>query len=265
MGETMPKEAINQVAANQGAVSHQGVSQEVKVYKVWDTPTRLFHWINLGLVMVLIFIGMVMLFKGDIGISGLEAKIGLKKLHVWVGYLFAINLSVRLIWGVIGSHSARLSQLLPDLKGLSGYKAKLAKGESPQYLHHNPMGRLAIFAMMLLLVTIMVTGLVRAGTDIYYPPFGGAVSDYIAQPGVDGASIKPYDDTGVDAQKVAVLKPYKSLAGEVHVYSVYLLILMIVLHVAGVIVAEIKHQPGLVSAMISGNKPLSGPAEDEKH
>ncbi|QYJ91920.1 cytochrome b/b6 domain-containing protein [Shewanella halotolerans] len=253
------------MAANQGAVSHEGVSQEVKVYKVWDKPTRLFHWINLGLVMVLIFIGMVMLFKGDIGISGLEAKIGLKKLHVWVGYLFAINLVIRLIWGVIGSHSARLSQLLPDLKGLSGYKAKLAKGESPQYLHHNPMGRLAIFAMMLLLVTIMVTGLVRAGTDIYYPPFGGAVSDYIAQPGVDGASIKPYDDTGVDAQKVAILKPYKSLAGEVHVYSVYLLILMIVLHVAGVIVAEIKHQPGLVSAMISGNKPLSGPAEDEKH
>ncbi|WP_281212244.1 cytochrome b/b6 domain-containing protein [Shewanella insulae] len=264
----MSHEAINQqdanhLAAGQGAVSQRGVSQEVKVYKVWDRPTRLFHWINLGLVMVLIFIGMVMLFKADIGISGLEAKIGLKKLHVWVGYLFAINLSIRLIWGVIGSHSARLSQFLPDPKGLSRYKAKLAKGGSPQYLHHNPMGRLAIFAMMLLLVTIMLTGLVRAGTDIYYPPFGGAVSDYIAQPGVEGASIKPYDDTGVDGKKVAILKPYKSLAGKVHLYSVYLLILIIVLHIAGVIVAEIKHQPGLVSAMISGNKPLTGPAEDE--
>ncbi|MCG9738630.1 cytochrome b/b6 domain-containing protein [Shewanella insulae] len=264
----MSHEAINQqdanhLAASQGAVSQRGVSQEVKVYKVWDRPTRLFHWINLGLVMVLIFIGMVMLFKADIGISGLEAKIGLKKLHVWVGYLFAINLSIRLIWGVIGSHSARLSQFLPDPKGLSRYKAKLAKGGSPQYLHHNPLGRLAIFVMMLLLVTIMLTGLVRAGTDIYYPPLGGAVSDYIAQPGVDGASIKPYDDTGVDGKKVAILKPYKSLAGKVHLYSVYLLILMIVLHIAGVIVAEIKHQPGLVSAMISGNKPLTGPAEDE--
>ena len=249
MGETMTQEIR---------------TEQVKVYKVWDKPTRIFHWVNLALVTLMIFIGFLMLFKGDIGISGLEAKIGLKKLHVWVGYLFAINLIIRLIWGVIGSKRARLSQCLPDLKGLAKYKAKLASGQSPQYLGHNPMGRLAIFAMMLLLVMIMLTGLVRAGTDIYYPPLGGAISEYIALPGVDGVSIKPYDDTGVDAQKAATLKPFKSLAGEIHVFSVYLLILMIVLHVAGVIVAELKHQPGLVSAMISGNKRITKPAEDEE-
>ena len=238
-------------------------SEQVKVYRVWDKPTRLFHWINVLCVMALIFIGAIMLFKGDLGISGLEAKIKLKELHVVVGYLFAINLVVRLVWGIIGSNSARLANMLPNLTAVSAYKAKLKQGESPQYLHRNPVGNLAVFAMVILMVTIMFTGLIRAGTDIYYPPFGGLVSDYIAQAGVDGASLKPYDETGVDEQKVAQIKPFKSLAGEVHVYSVYLLILIILIHIAGVIVAEIKHQPGLVSAMISGEKRLSRSPEDE--
>ena len=237
-------------------------SEQVKVYRVWDKPTRLFHWINVLCVMGLVFIGAIMMFKGDLGISGLEAKVKLKQLHVTVGYLFALNLAVRLVCGIIGSNSARLSKMLPSLSAISAYNAKLKEGASPQYLHHNPVGNLAVFAMMILMVTIMCTGLIRAGTDIYYPPLGGLVSDYIAQSGVDGSSLKAYDETGVDQQKLAQIKPFKSLAGEVHVYSVYLLIFMILLHIAGVIVAELKHQPGLVSAMISGKKWLNRPPED---
>ncbi|QYK02486.1 cytochrome b/b6 domain-containing protein [Shewanella psychrotolerans] len=250
------------MAQDQDASREQVSCEQVKVYRVWDRPTRLFHWINVSCVMALIFIGAIMLFKGELGISGLEAKVKLKELHVVVGYLFAVNLVVRLVWGCIGSNSARLSKMLPNFSAVLAYKAKLKQGASPQYLHHNPVGNLAVFAMMVLLVTIMFTGLIRAGTDIYYPPLGGLVSDYIAANGVDGASLKPYDETGVDNQKVAQIKPFKSLAGEVHVYSVYLLILIILVHIAGVIVAEIKHQPGLVSAMISGKKRLNRPPED---
>ncbi len=240
----------------------QGITEQAKVYRVWDRPTRVFHWFNVFCVSTLIFIGFLMLFRGDLGITGLEAKIKLKTLHVWVGYLFAINLSIRLLWGVMGSSGARLSKMLPNFAAVRRYKAQLKQGASPQYLHHNPLGNIAVFAMMLLLVIIMLTGLVRAGTDIYYPPLGGVVSDYLAQPGVAGASLKPYDETGVDKQKVAQLKPLKSLAGTVHVYGVYLLMLIIALHIAGVILAEVKHQPGLVSAMISGKKRLTRPPED---
>ena len=48
-----------------------------------------------------------MLFKKDLGITSVEAKIGLKVLHVTVGYLFVTNLAVRIIWGFIGNRYAR--------------------------------------------------------------------------------------------------------------------------------------------------------------
>ena len=225
-------------------------------YKAWDLPTRLFHWINLLLVLLLVIIGGVMMFKSDFGISGLDAKIGLKTLHVWIGYAFAINLAFRLLWGLFGPIKARLGKLLPKKGELAGYRAALKKGENPQYLGHNPAGKLAVIALLGLLTLIMVTGLVRAGTDIFYPPLGGMVQEYIAADGVEPASLKPYDDTGVNPDKAAAIKGAKGLAGKVHVYSVYLLLLLVLLHIAAVIHAERKRQPGIISAMFSGNKYL---------
>ena len=82
-------------------------------YKVWDLPTRLFHWINFTTVIVLIFVGLVMLFKKELGIESVEAKIALKELHVIVGYVFVANLAVRIAWGFIGNRYARWRSLIP--------------------------------------------------------------------------------------------------------------------------------------------------------
>lgn len=53
----------------------------------------------------------------------------------------------------------------------------LRKGDPPAYLGHNPLGRLMITALLFLLITQALTGLVLAGTDLYKPPFGGLVAD----------------------------------------------------------------------------------------
>jgi len=108
-----------------------------------------------------------------------------------------------------------------------------------------------------------MTGLIRAGTDIYYPPLGSTVQSYLAAPNVEPSSLKPYDATGVDTDKANAIKPIKGLAGEVHVYAVYLLMLLIVLHVFAVVYTEIKHQPGIISAMFSGTKIIQGKPKDE--
>ncbi|MCL1093251.1 cytochrome b/b6 domain-containing protein [Shewanella kaireitica] len=231
-------------------------------YRVWDKPVRIFHWINVILITALMFIGLIMLFKPELGISGLPAKIKLKELHTIIGYLFAINLLVRLVWGFAGNHFAKFASMRPKISEVTAYKQRLKIGENPQYLGHNPIGKFAVVTIMALLVVIMVTGLMRAGTDIYYPPFGGAVTRYIAADTVDPTTIKAYDDTGVNLDKKANIKPYKSLAGDIHLYSVYLLMLLILMHVIGVIFAELRHQPGVISAMFSGKKRIAGKCED---
>ncbi|MFT5236173.1 MAG: cytochrome b, partial [Shewanella sp.] len=224
--------------------SAHGQNKETTSYRVWDKPSRLFHWVNVLLVVSLLFVGFLMLFRTDLGIDSLEAKIKIKELHVIIGYVFAANLLFRILWGFIGTHFARFANNIPSFRAIKGYQSALGRGENPQYIGHNPMGKLAVFIIMLSLTVMLATGLFRAGTDIYYPPFGDAVATYIAQDGVDSASIKPYDVTGVDKSKLDEMKPYKSFAGQVHLYGSYFLMLLIFLHIVGVVQAERKHQPG---------------------
>ncbi|QQX78887.1 cytochrome b/b6 domain-containing protein [Shewanella sp. KX20019] len=231
-------------------------------YQVWDKTVRIFHWVNVVLITTLMFIGLIMMFKSELGISGLPAKIKLKELHTVIGYMFAINVIIRLVWGVTGSHFAKFASMRPKTADVTSYKNRLKKGENPQYLGHNPIGKFAVVAIMALSIVIMVTGLIRAGTDIYYPPFGSAISHYLAADNTDPALIKAYDNTGVNLEKKANMKPYKSVAGDIHLYSVYLLMLLILLHIIGVVLAELRHQPGIISAMFSGKKSIAGKCED---
>jgi cytochrome b len=237
----------------------------LKEYKVWDLPTRLFHWINFLSVISLIFVGLLMMYKKDLGITSLEAKVGLKELHVTIGYVFATNLVWRIIWGFIGNRFARWSTILPG-KGygavLQSYKASLKAGEPQQFLGHNPLGRLAVSVIVLLLFVMMVSGLIRAGTDVYYPPFGGFAASYVAAPGTDPATIEPYDATGTDAERLAALKAFKGPFGEVHFYTAYTLMFLIVLHIFFVIRTESREGGSLISAMFNGRKVLSRPPVD---
>jgi len=238
-------------------------ADKLTTYQVWDRPSRIFHWVNVLLVLSLVFVGLIMLFRKDLGIDALEAKIKLKELHVIIGYLFAANLLVRIIWGFMDNRYAKFSHNIPNIRAIKQYQSALKAGLNPQYVGHNPLGKLAVATIMLTLTLTMVTGLFRAGTDIYYPPFGSAITQYIAADGADATLIKPYDETGIDKSKLAEIKPVKSIAGKVHLYSVYFLMLLIGLHVAAVIQAERRHQPGIISAMFSGKKSIKGPVEDK--
>jgi Ni/Fe-hydrogenase 1 B-type cytochrome subunit len=229
-------------------------------YKAWDVPTRVFHWVNFTTVICLIFMGLIMLFKKELGISGIDAKVGLKEVHVIIGYIFVLNLTWRFIWGFTGNKYARWSTTFPR-KGfvsvLGDYVRAKKSGDAEQYIGHNPMGRLAVLFIYLLLLTMAVTGLVRAGTDIYYPPFGSLVVDYIADPGADPDGILPYVEAGTDQEKVASLDAFKSPFGKVHIYSSYVLMFMIVLHIFFVVRVEITEGGSLITAMFTGKKLLT--------
>ena len=239
----------------------------LKAYKVWDLPTRLFHWINFTAVISLIFFGLIMLYKKELGITSVEAKIGLKEVHVIIGYIFVLNLGFRLLWGFIGNRYSRWHTILPGkgfLQAVQDYKASLGAGNPQQFLGHNPMGRLAVTVMLLLLIVMAGTGLIRAGTDIYYPPFGAYVAEYIASPDTDPASLVPYDPTGTVAEKADRLKAFKKPFGIIHLYSAYILMFIIVIHIAAVVYTEVREGGGIISAMFSGRKVLSGKPVDNE-
>jgi len=165
-------------------------------YHVWGRGIRWFHWINVLSVLALLGTGLVIFNGKTIGLAG-DAKILMKELHVWAGYLFATNLAWRIVQGFRGSHFARWRTLLPFGNGFLGelraYLDSLRSGEPRAYLGHNPLGKLMVISLFLLLITQAITGLLIAGTDLYYPPLGGWIAEWVAPAGVDPASLVPGD------------------------------------------------------------------------
>jgi Ni/Fe-hydrogenase 1 B-type cytochrome subunit len=239
---------------------------ELKIYRAWDLPTRIFHWINFCAVIGLIFFGMLMLFKAELGITSVEAKISLKTVHVIIGYVFVLNLAFRILWGFIGNRYARWRAILPGqgfIQSLRDYRASISAGKAQPFIGHNPLGRLAVCCLLLLMLVMAGTGLIRAGTDIYYPPFGSLVASYVAAPGVDPASLIPYDAAGTEPSKAEQLKAFKEPFGEIHLYTAWTLMFLIIVHIVAVIVTEVREGGSIISAMFTGSKVLSGKPVDE--
>ena len=234
-------------------------NKTISVYASWDTSTRVFHWVNVLCIFMLSILGLIMLNKGSIGISGAEASIGLKTIHTCIGYIFAVNLIVRIIWGFVGGPRARFSALLPgkDFRHeIKNHAAAIKAGQPLTYIGHSPKGRLSVLLILLLLMVMMITGMVRAGTDIYYPPFGFFAASYVAAEGVPAKEIKPYDNTGTDAEKMDRLKTFKKPYGTIHIYTAYVLWVLVLIHIIAVIRADAGGHGTLISAMFSGKKHL---------
>jgi cytochrome b len=239
---------------------------DLKSYRVWDRPTRVFHWINFSAIVGLMIFGLLMLYKKELGITSMEAKINLKTVHVIIGYVFVLNLLFRIVWGFVGNRYARWSAILPGrgfMQSLRDYRADLSTGSPPPYLGHNPFGRLAIVAMLLLMLVMAITGLIRAGTDIYYPPFGSAVADYVAAPGTDPATLIPYNPEGTDPAKVEQLKAFKGPFGDIHIYTAFILLFVIVVHIFAVILTDSREGGSIISAMFTGTKIVAGKPVDD--
>lgn len=111
--------------------------------RVWDLPTRLFHW---ALVLC---------------VSGLftTAWFGSSDLlwHFRFGYATLSLLLFRLVWGLVGGHWSRFGSFLFAPATLKRY----LRGEvQPElYLGHSPTAALSVFAMLGILLLQIATGL----------------------------------------------------------------------------------------------------------
>lgn len=222
---------------------------------VWSRNIRLFHWLNVIAITLLIFIGTIILNAKLFGVST-DGKILLKTIHVCVGYVFATNLLFRIVIAFIGKAHERWSKILPFNKGFSQDLANFKADKKSAYKGHNPAGKLMVLALLSLMFIQMISGLVIAGTDIYYPPFGQYFAKSVAIDKQDIAAIKPYSKVNVDETAYKAMRDIRKPFITAHVYAFYCLIFLIPLHILGVIIAERKEKTALVSAMVTGYKYL---------
>jgi len=114
-----------------------------------------------------------------------------------------------------------------------------------------------VLFLYLLLITQATTGLVLAGTDLYLPPFGHEIAEWVTGAGEDHSkieNIQPYSKEGIDKEAYAEMRAFRKPFITTHLYVFYILITAIFFHIAGVIFSELKEVNGLVSAMFTGEK-----------
>ncbi len=228
-------------------------NNNLQPYPVWDKTVRIFHWVNVLCVLGLMAIGIAILNAKALGVST-DGKILLKTWHVYFGYVMALNLSWRLIWGFIGSRYARWQAILPWGKAYrSDFRAFVGKQET-HFAGHNPIARLMVALLLLLLFVQACTGLVLAGTDVYMLPFGEIIKNWIAVDSTTVQTILPYSKEGVDPAAYEAMRDFRKPIITIHYYGFYTLLVAIILHVLAVVVTEVKERSGLVSAMFTGRK-----------
>jgi len=240
---------------------------ELRTYPVWDAGTRWFHWVNALSITALAAVGFVIFNAGSLGVPN-AGKVTLKTVHTCIGYVFVLNLVWRMVWAFAGNHYAKWRSILPGGKGyfqaLRNYVAGFFSGRPERYLGHNPVGRLAVAVILLLLCLQAVTGLVLAGTDLFYPPAGHWVAQWVAAPGVAPGSLAPYAPQMYDPAAYESMRAFRKPIASAHLLSFYVLVAVIFLHVAGVIITELREGGSIISAMFTGRKIISGRPVDDR-
>lgn len=128
--------------------------------RVWDLPTRLFHWLLAAAVAGL-------LVTGNLGGNWMNW-------HFRLGYTVLSLLLFRLVWGVVGGHWSRFRQFLYGPRALLGY----LKGQSgPEHTTgHSPLGALSVLALLAVLLAQVTTGLFSDDEIAFFGPLVRFVS-----------------------------------------------------------------------------------------
>lgn len=126
--------------------------------RIWDLPTRLFHWLLAAAVVGVLVTGWT----------------GVMDWHFRLGYAVLALLLFRLVWGFVGGRWSRFAAFVHRPRSVLAY----LRGQAhPDHLvGHNPLGSLSVFAMLAILVLQVATGLMADDAITYAGPLAHTVS-----------------------------------------------------------------------------------------
>ena len=182
--------------------------------RVWDLPTRLFHWL------------LVLAVSGSV----ISAKIGGNAMawHFRCGYLVLTLLVFRMLWGLVGGRWSRFTSFIYTPATVLRYVRGRAAAQERLDVGHSPTGAASVFALLGLLALQLGTGLVA--------------DDEIANQG-------PLNRFASSAAVLSATSWHKT-------WGQWLILALVVLHVAAILFYLLKKRINLVRPMFNGDKTL---------
>ncbi len=126
--------------------------------RVWDLPTRIFHWSLLALVLVAWFTG--------------EEKGAAAVIHRYAGEAISGLIVFRIIWGFAGGDHARFADFAAGPSAILAHVRDLFSQQPKRHLGHNPLGGVAVLMLLTVVAGIVVTGLFSSNRESS-GPFAG--------------------------------------------------------------------------------------------
>jgi cytochrome b len=183
---------------------------EAQARRVWDAPVRVFHW-----SLVTCFIA-----------AWLTRDAPWLDVHAAVGYAMVALLLFRIVWGFVGTTTARFASFLTRPRAAWGYLRATLAHTAPRYLSHNPAGGWSVVVMIVFGLVLSITGAMLMSAQFAIGALGG----------------------GVGAAAGLWLRP-------LHEVLAWSMLALVGLHLAGVVVSSRSHRENLVAAMLTGRKP----------
>lgn len=121
------------------------MQERLAVVRVWDLPTRVFHWLLAALVIA----------------SIVSAKIGGNAMpwHFRFGYVIFTLLLFRAVWGLIGGRWSRFASFVYAPATTLRYLRGRSQVADFHDVGHSPLGALSVLALLALLAAQIATGL----------------------------------------------------------------------------------------------------------
>ncbi|MBN1237973.1 MAG: cytochrome b/b6 domain-containing protein [Gammaproteobacteria bacterium] len=144
-----------------------------------------------------------------------------RDLHEWAGYAAAALIAFRIVWGLVGPSYARFGSFLRSPVTVARYLGDMARGRERRYIGHNPVGGVMIIALIVGLAATALTGWMYT-LDAFW--------------GVEWVE-------------------------ETHEVLANVMLALVLIHIAGVAFASLRHRENLVRAMLVGRKRAPGRAD----
>ncbi|MDK4722849.1 cytochrome b/b6 domain-containing protein [Rhizobium sp. CNPSo 3968] len=180
--------------------------------RAWDLPTRLFKWSLVALIITAWI---------SSGFDDPEMVV-----HKLVGYGILILIVFRVLWGFVGSTTARFSNFVRSPSIISNYLKALRRNRAEHYLGHNPVGGVMVIGLLLACGVQGLLGLFASDGVTAAGPFADAAGDTIS-----------------------------SWAASVHATWFYIAIVgLACVHIATNLYYQLIKRDNLIGAMITGRK-----------
>ena len=134
--------------------------------KIWDVPTRLFHWT--------LAVGMgFMWFSAEMGGFWMDW-------HMQVGIFMLALVLFRIVWGLIGSETSRFTSFLSSPKAALQHLHELKQPKEAYHAGHNPLGAWMVVFLLAGLLVQGGTGLFASDDIMVEAPLYGLVSESLS-------------------------------------------------------------------------------------